>query len=80
MEYYIIVFQNTYGVMSAEKKLNEMNFAIRIMPTPTTITMSCGMCIRIEEKSIIEDIIKNNVIEYKNIYKRDQNGYIMIEE
>ena len=50
MNYYIIVFKNTHDAMSAEQKLNGLNYKFRIMPTPTLITQSCGICIRIEEE------------------------------
>ena len=50
MTYYIIVFKNTYDAMAAEKKLKELSFNFRIMPTPTSITMSCGICVRLDEK------------------------------
>ncbi|AGF59545.1 DUF3343 domain-containing protein [Clostridium saccharoperbutylacetonicum] len=79
MNYYIIVFKNTYDAMAAEKRMKELNFNFRIMPTPTSITMSCGICIRIEEEEEIHTIIKNNIIEFKNIYFRDNDGYIIVE-
>ena len=52
MEYYIIVFKNTYDAMNAEKILTDTKYEFRIMPTPTTITMSCGICVRLEKKRI----------------------------
>ncbi|WP_238919010.1 DUF3343 domain-containing protein [Clostridium sp. YIM B02555] len=79
MNYYIIVFKNTYDAMAAEKRMKELNFNFRIMPTPTSITMSCGICIRIEEEEEIHTIIKNNIIEFKNIYFRDNDSYIIVE-
>lgn len=79
MKYYIIVFKNTYDAMAAEKKLGELNFDFRIMPTPTTITMSCGICVRMEDKNQIESIIENNTFEYKNIYFRNEEGYLEIK-
>ena len=42
------------------------------MPTPTSITHSCGICVRIEEKVYVDKIIANNIISYKNIYKREE--------
>ena len=78
MTYYIIVFKNTYDAMAAEKKLKELSFNFRIMPTPTSITMSCGICVRLDEKEEIDKIINNKVLEYKNIYFRNQEGYILI--
>lgn len=79
MNYYIIVFKNTYDAMAAEKKLGELNANFRIMPTPTTITMSCGICVRMEEEKDIKDIIENNIFEYKNIYFRNEEGYLEIK-
>ena len=79
MNYYIIVFKNTYDAMAAEKKLKKLNFDFKIMPTPTTITMSCGICVRMDEKENIDLIRNNDILEYKNIYLRDNAGYILIE-
>lgn len=78
MNYYIIVFKNTFDAMAAEKKLKEENFNFRIMPTPTSITMSCGICIRINEKDEIHTIINNKILEYKNIYFRENDGYVLV--
>ena len=80
MNYYIIVFKNTYDAMAAEKKLKELNFDFKIMPTPTTITMSCGICVRMNEKENIDLIRNNDILEYKNIYLKDNAGYILIEK
>ena len=79
MNYYIIVFKNTPDAMSAEQKLNGLNYKFRIMPTPTLITQSCGICIRIEEEEKLNEIINDNTIEFKNIYKREESNYILIK-
>ena len=78
MNYYIVVFKNTYDAMNAEKVLTELKYNFRIMPTPTTITMSCGICVRIEEEKDIENIKNKNIFEYKNIFKRDNQEYLKI--
>ena len=77
MEYYVIVFKNTYDAMNAEKKLKELNFEFNIMPTPTNITMSCGICVRMTSEQSIDDIKNNKIIEFKNIYKKTSNEYIL---
>ena len=79
MNYFIIVFKNTHDAMSAEQKLNGLNYKFRIMPTPTLITQSCGICIRIEEEEKLNEIINDNTIEFKNIYKREESNYILIK-
>ena len=78
MEYYIIVFKNTHDAMNGEKVLQEKGVAIRIMPTPTLITQSCGICIRIEDKNEIDKIIEENTLIYKSIYKKNNEGYFQI--
>ncbi|AWK50270.1 hypothetical protein DIC82_04035 [Clostridium beijerinckii] len=80
MNYYIIVFKNTYDAMSAEKKLDKLSFNFKIMPTPTAITMSCGICVRIDKKEELDLIINNDILEYKNAYHRDNVGYILVEK
>ncbi|MBD7913101.1 MULTISPECIES: DUF3343 domain-containing protein [Clostridium] len=75
MEYYVIVYKNTHDAMLAEKKLTENNFDFKIMPTPTSITQSCGICTRFEKENEITNIIENNIIEYKNIYKKTKEGF-----
>ena len=79
MNYFIIVFKNTHDAMSAEQKLNGLNYKFRIMPTPTLITQSCGICIRIEEEEELNKIISSNIIEFKNIYKKEEANYKMIK-
>ncbi|AGX45461.1 DUF3343 domain-containing protein [Clostridium saccharobutylicum] len=80
MTYYIIVFKNTYDAMSAEKKLNELKYNFKIMPTPTSITMSCGICVRIDSEDEIKSILNQEILEYKNIYLRENGEYILINE
>ncbi len=79
MNYYIIVFKNTFDAMAADKYLQEGKYDFRIMPTPTSITKSCGICVRINDKEVMSEVIKDNKFEYKNIYLKDNNGYVSIE-
>ena len=46
-----------------------------IMPTTTAIKQSCGICIRIEEKKYIDEIISRDSIRYKHIYEKEQNEF-----
>lgn len=73
MKYYIIVFKNTLDAMNGEKLLKEESFVFKMMPTPTAITQSCGICVRIEDKKYIDEIIERNIIRYKNIYIKEGN-------
>lgn len=79
MSYYIIVFKNTHTAMSGEKKLKDIGMNFRIMPTPTTITQSCGICIRLEDEESVNKIIGEEIIEFKSVYKRSSSGYELIK-
>lgn len=77
MNYYIIVFKNTHDAMAAEKRLEELNYNFKIMPTPTSITLSCGICVRIDEKDVIDSILNSNALEFKNIYFKNDKEYVL---
>ena len=80
MEYYIIVYKNTLNAMEAEKILNEKRYTFKIMPTPTSITQSCGICTRFQSGEEISRIINEKIIIYKNIYYKNNEGYKLIEK
>lgn len=75
MNYYIIVFKNTLDAMTAEKELKKLGREFKMMPTPTSITQSCGLCVRIEEEKNIRDIINEGIIRYKDVYVKSIDGY-----
>ena len=78
MSYYIIIFKNTLDAMNGEKILKENKYTFKMMPTPTSITQSCGICIRIEDEKIIKEIIDKELIVYKKIYIKEDNNFIEI--
>ncbi|MGL5647987.1 MAG: DUF3343 domain-containing protein [Clostridium sp.] len=77
MKYYIIVFKNTYDAMMAESNLEDKGYSFRIMPTPTSITQSCGICIRFDEEEELK-AAREEGIEYKGIYLKEGNEYTQI--
>lgn len=79
MEYYIIVYKNTLNAMEAEKILNDKKYHFKIMPTPTSITQSCGICTRFENQDEINNIMNKEIIIYKNIYYRSNKGYKLVK-
>lgn len=71
---YLIVFNNTHEAITAESKLKEMAISNIVMPTPTDITKSCGICLRIKEEELeeIKTLIAKEYFKVKNIcYKVD---------
>lgn len=78
MSYYIIVFKNTLDAMNAEKLLKIEKFNFKMMPTPTAITQSCGICVRSENREDIYKIIEKSIVIYKNIYEKTNGEYFKI--
>ncbi len=75
--YYIITFKNTHGAISGESILKNNNIKVEIMPTPTIITKSCGISIKVGNEFIeqIKNIIKKGELEIKDIYVKSVTGY-----
>lgn len=80
-KYYILTFQNTLGAINGESILKERKIKIEIMPTPTAITKSCGISIKVNYDYIeeIKELIKGNKIIIKDVYFKDDNGYKKID-
>lgn len=75
--YYIITFQNTHGAISGESILKNNNIKVEIMPTPTLITKSCGISIKIQTESInqVKSLVENGELVIKNIYEKNGTEY-----
>ena len=76
MNKYLMVFKNNHDAVNAESRLKEKKFNIMVMPTPTQITHSCGICIVFDDEvySKSEEFIDDEKISYKNIYKISNNS------
>lgn len=61
--------------IKGEKILSERKLIIEVMPTPTSITKSCGISILIKEEdfSLVKDLISENKISVKHIYLMENN-------
>ena len=79
MKFFIMVFNNTNDAMNGEKFFKSNNIDFVIMPTPTYITQSCGICIRFNENMLekVNPIIEENNLKYKNIYSNDKSGFVI---
>ncbi|HEX3033426.1 MAG TPA: DUF3343 domain-containing protein [Bacillota bacterium] len=51
-EYCILVFKSTHHAMAAEKAAIEGGLEHIIVPTPTAITASCGLAIKLREHDL----------------------------
>jgi hypothetical protein len=76
-KYYILTFINTHSAISTENTLKEFKVKNVVMPTPTFITKSCGLSIKIDYENIelIQDMISKDKIKVKGIYLKEGTGY-----
>lgn len=80
-KYYILTFENTHEAINAEDSAKMLKIKYIIMPTPTYITKSCGICIRIEENELynVKKLIEMDKIKIKDIFLKDDDGYKSIQ-
>lgn len=80
-KYYILTFQNTHGAISAESVLKGKNIKIEIMPTPTGITKSCGISIKLTEEYMekVRELLSDESINIKNAYIKQGPNYELFE-
>lgn len=62
-KYYILTFENTHGAINGESVLKSNNIKAIVMPTPTFVTKSCGISLRITEQEI--EKVKPLIVEEK---------------
>lgn len=76
--YYLLIFNNTHNAIKCESMLKERDIFNVIMPTPTNITLSCGISIKIKIEDIdkIKKLINEAQITVKEIHKKEDNNYI----
>lgn len=64
-KYYILTFENTHNAISGESTLKENKIKAIVMPTPTFLTKSCGISLRVEE----DEIERIKILEIENKIK-----------
>ncbi|MEG1257082.1 DUF3343 domain-containing protein [Clostridium sp.] len=70
-DFYIVTFNNTHDAMQAESICINEKVKVIMMPTPTYITKSCGISLKVgvEEQSKLKELIGDSKIVYKTIYE-----------
>lgn len=76
-KYYILTFENTHNAISGESVLKENKIKVIVMPTPTFITKSCGISLRVTEDEIenIKKLEIENKIKIKNTILKEGNNF-----
>ncbi len=70
----LITFANSHLVLKAEKTLE--NEDIKVIPLPSEISAGCGLSIMcsLENVQNLTNILTQNQIVYKTVYKVSKNG------
>lgn len=80
-QYYILVFNNTHEAMQGESVCKNEKIKSTMMPTPSYITKSCGISLKINDtefESVIK-LIKDGKFNVKAIFKKEDKAYREIE-
>lgn len=74
-EFYIVTFNNTHEAMQAEALCVNKNLKVTMMPTPTYITKSCGISLKVELKDevALKSVVSEENLSYKTIYELKEN-------
>ncbi|WP_066636455.1 DUF3343 domain-containing protein [Desulfolucanica intricata] len=75
-EYYYIVFPSTHEAIRTEKLLNKSGIPFTIVPTPRSITTSCGISVRFtpEVKETIDNLLEEYEVQIDGIHKLSRNS------
>lgn len=78
---YLLTFENSHNAISAESIMKENNISNLIMPTPTIITKSCGLCIKINEQDLekIKVLIDSGSVKIKSILLKIGQNYELMQ-
>ncbi|MCM1992343.1 DUF3343 domain-containing protein [Oceanirhabdus seepicola] len=78
---YLITFKNTHDAIKGESIANKKNVKVRVMPTPTKITKSCGISLEMNHENmlILKEEIKKEKMNINNIYLIKNGEYISSE-
>lgn len=69
--YSVIIFYSTSAALRVESLAKKGKLIVKLIPVPRNLSSDCGICLWFnnEDKQKIEEILKENKIEYENIYK-----------
>ena len=64
-KFFLLAADSTHLIIKSEKILKENGIECRIIPLPSEVKATCGLSIRtdIENKDIVDEILKSNGIE-----------------
>ncbi|MGO4545047.1 DUF3343 domain-containing protein [Paenibacillus sp. 2TAB23] len=77
----LIAFDSTQQALRAEMLLEYAEIEIDICPTPKEITAGCALSIHFPEEDLtmVKDVIVQENVEVRGIFKPVESGYEQIE-
>lgn len=80
-KYYILTFENTHSAINAESVLKANNIKGIVMPTPTFVTKSCGISLKLTEEELekVKPLIDQEKIKVKAAILKEGNIFKEIE-
>lgn len=75
--YYILTFENTHSAINGESVLKEHKIKAIVMPTPTFLTKSCGISLRVTEEEVekVKELINKEKIVIKSSILKEGNSF-----
>lgn len=69
--YSVVIFYSTSAAVRAEILAKRSKLVVKLIPVPRHLSSDCGISLRFnnKDKQKIEEILKENKVEYENIYK-----------
>ncbi|WBW97619.1 DUF3343 domain-containing protein [Oceanirhabdus sp. W0125-5] len=78
---YLITFKNTHDAIKGESIANSKKAKVRVMPTPTKITKSCGISLQMNHENmlILKEEIKRGTMNINTVYLMINEEYTTID-
>jgi hypothetical protein len=76
-KYYILTFENTHGAINGEAVLKENSIKAIVMPTPTFVTKSCGISLRLSEEEMqkVKPLMEEEKVKVKAVIVKEGNSF-----
>ncbi len=76
-KYYILTFENTHSAINGEYILKASGIKAIVMPTPTFVTKSCGISLRLtaEEIDKVKALMKEEKLKIKAAILKEGNSF-----
>lgn len=77
----LIAFDSTQQALRAEMLLEYADIDIDICPTPKEITAGCALSIEFPDEALeaVRQILKDEQVQIRGIYSKEQQQYVNIE-